>query len=112
MVSVLLVVLYLLTIGLSAYSCGWLIFKAERSGAAAALAVCQLLVIIWCIPQLFLGLPMTKGMKYLAYSISYVGISFMGRLGWRFLFCIVKKGWQNRCGWLCLGWRCCIMPCF
>ena len=99
MVSVLLVVLYLLTIGLSAYSCGWLIFKAERSGAAAALAVCQLLVIIWCIPQLFLGLSMTKGMKYLAYSISYVGISFIGPswLAFSFLYCkkrLAKPLWM------------------
>ena len=99
MVSVLLVVLYLLTIGLSVYSCGWLIFKAERSGAAAALAVCQLLVIIWCIPQLFLGFPMTKGMKYLAYSISYVGISFIGPswLAFSFLYCkkrLAKPLWM------------------
>lgn len=92
MVSILLVVLYLLAIGLSAYSCGWLLFKAERSGAAAALAACQLLVIVWCIPQLFLGLPMTKGMKYLFYSISYVGISFIGPswLAFSFLYCKKK----------------------
>ena len=98
MVSVLLVVLYLLTIGLSVYSCGWLIFKAERSGAAAALAVCQLLVIIWCIPQLFLGFPMTKGMKYLAYSISYVGISFIGPawLEFSFRYCAKQIGWPGR----------------
>ena len=92
MISVLLLVLYLFTIGLSAYSCGWLILKAERSGAAAALAVCQLLVIVWCIPQLFLGLPMTKGIKYLIYGISYMGISFIGPswLAFSFLYCKKK----------------------
>lgn len=92
MISVLLLVLYLFTIGLSAYSCGWLLLKAERSGAAAALAVCQLLVIVWCIPQLFLGLPMTKGIKYLIYGISYMGISFMGPswLAFSFLYCKKK----------------------
>ncbi len=92
MISVLLLVLYLFTIGLSAYSCGWLLLKAERSGAAAALAVCQLLVIVWCIPQLFLGLPMTKGIKYLIYGISYMGISFIGPswLAFSFLYCKKK----------------------
>lgn len=92
MISVLLLVLYLFTIGLSAYSCGWLLLKAERSGAAAALAVCQLLVIVWCIPQLFLGLPMTKGIKYLIYGISYIGISFIGPswLAFSFLYCKKK----------------------
>ncbi len=92
MISVLLLVLYLFTIGLSAYSCGWLLLKAERSGAAAALAVCQLLVIVWCIPQMFLGLPMTKGIKYLIYGISYMGISFMGPswLAFSFLYCKKK----------------------
>ncbi len=87
--SVLLIVLYLLTIGMSACSCGWLLLKAERNGAAAALAACQLLVIIWCIPQLFLGLSMTKETKYLAYGISYLGISFIGPawLVFSFLYC-------------------------
>lgn len=101
MISVLLLVLYLLTIGLSAYSCGWLLLKAERSRAAAALAVCQLLVIVWCIPQLFLGLPMTKGMKYLAYGISYLGISFIGPswLAFSVLYCKEKLA---RPAWLFL----------
>ena len=104
MISVLLLVLYLFTIGLSAYSCGWLLLKAERSGAAAALAVCQLLVIVWCIPQLFLGLPMTKGIKYLIYGISYMGISFIGPswLAFSFLYCKKKLARP-----VCLVWLCC-----
>lgn len=75
---IMLLVLHLLTIGLSTYSCGWLLLKAERSAAAMALAACQLLMIFWCIPQLFLGFPMTKEMKYLTYGISYIGITWIG----------------------------------
>lgn len=74
----LLMILYLFTIGLSASSCGWLLLKAERSRVTVALSACQLLVIIWCVPQLFLGFPMTKETKYLAYGISYLGISLIG----------------------------------
>ncbi|RKI09560.1 PAS domain-containing protein, partial [bacterium 1XD21-70] len=78
MAHILLIILYLVTVGLSAYSCGWLLLRAERNGTTGALAACQLLVILWCIPQLFGGFPMTKGEKYLIYGISYLGISLIG----------------------------------
>lgn len=111
MVHILLIILYLITIGLSAYSCGWLLLRAERNGTTGALAACQLLVILWCVPQLFLmgypagyvgdgpgggGYSMTKGMQYLAYGISYLGISFIGPawLVFSFLYCRRRlPGW-------------------
>ncbi len=111
MVHMLLMILYLITIGLSAYSCGWLLLRAERNGTTGALAACQLLVILWCVPQLFMmgylagyasdgagggGLPITKGMQYLGYGISYLGISFIGPawLVFSFLYCRQRlPGW-------------------
>ena len=111
MVHILLMILYLITIGLSAYSCGWLLLRAERNGTTGALAACQLLVILWCVPQLFMmgylagyasdgagggGLPITKGMQYLGYGISYLGISFIGPawLVFSFLYCRQRlPGW-------------------
>lgn len=89
MVHILLIVLYLVTVGLSAYSCGWLLLRAERNGTTGALAACQLLVILWCIPQLFGGFPMTKGVKYLIYGVSYLSICLIGPawLAFSFLYC-------------------------
>ena len=51
----------------------------------------QLLIIIWCIPQLVSALPMTKGMKYLAYGISYIGISFIGPAWLEFAFLYSRR---------------------
>lgn len=89
MVPILLIILYLITIGLSTYNCGWLLLRADRNGTTGALAACQLLVILWCVPQLFAGFLMTKEMKYLIYGISYLGISFIGPawLIFSFLYC-------------------------
>lgn len=78
MLDIALRIAYLLAISLSLYTSGWLLLKADKNRTTGALAVCQLLIIIWCIPQLFSAMPMTKGMKYLAYGISYIGISFIG----------------------------------
>ena len=75
MLDIMLKIAYLSAIGLSLYTSGWLLMKADKNRTTGALAVCQLLIIIWCIPQLFSALPMTKGMKYLAYGISYIGMS-------------------------------------
>jgi len=76
--SFLLQIVYICTIGCSAYTGGWLILKAGRNRAARALAACQFLVMIWCLPLLFTGFLTTRAMKYLAYGISYAGISFIG----------------------------------
>lgn len=72
---------YLCTIACSLYTSGWLIFKAGRSREVWTLAACQLLVMVWCIPLLFTEFLTTTALKYLAYGISYVGISFIGP-GW------------------------------
>lgn len=77
---------YLAAIGLSMYTAGWLILKADKNRTTGALAVCQLLVIIWCIPQLFTELPTGRGMKYFAYAVSYVGICFIGPAWLEFVF--------------------------
>jgi hypothetical protein len=81
MLDIMLRIAYLSAIGLSLYTSGWLLMKADKTRTTGALAACQLLIIIWCMPQLFSALPMTKGMKYLAYGISYIGISFIGMAG-------------------------------
>ncbi len=96
MIRILLIILYLIAIVLSAYSCGWLLLRAERNDTTKALAACQLLVILWCVPQLFVGFPMTKGMQYLTYGISYLGISFIGPawLMFSYMYCRRRlNGW-------------------
>jgi len=98
MINILIRILYLAAIGFSVYTSGWLLLKANRNGTTGALAACQLLVIIWCVPPLFAAIPATKGMKYLAYSISYVGISFIGPawLEFSFRYCAKQIGWPGR----------------
>ena len=91
MLDIMLRTTYLLAIGLSLYTSGWLIIKADKNKTTGALAVCQLLIIIWCIPQLFSALPMNRGMKYLAYVISYLGISFIGPAWLEFAFLYSKR---------------------
>lgn len=96
MVEILRMTAYLSAIGLSLYTAGWLLKKADRNRTTRALTACQFLIIIWCIPQLFTALPMTKGEKYLAYAVSYVGISFIGPAWLKFssLYCGYRlKGW-------------------
>ena len=79
---------YLAAIGLSLYTGGWLMLKADKNRTTGALAMCQLLVIIWCIPQLFAELPTGREMKYFMYAVSYIGICFIGPawLGFVFLY--------------------------
>lgn len=91
MLDIVLRIAYLLAISLSLCTSGWLIVKADKNRTTGALAVCQFLIIIWCIPQLFSALPMTKGMKYMAYGISYVGISFIGPAWLEFAFLYSKR---------------------
>lgn len=91
MLNVILDMAYLAAIGLSAYTSGWLITKAGRNRVTGALVACQLLIILWCIPQLFSGMTTTREMKFLAYAISYVGISFIGPAWMEFAFLYSKR---------------------
>ena len=54
MASLILHMIYLCTIGMSLYTACWLLLKGDRNGTTAALAACQILIILWCIPQMFL----------------------------------------------------------
>lgn len=84
--DILLRMIYLCTIGCCFYTSGWLLVKAGRNRTTWALAACQILVIIWCVPLLFAGFLTTKGGKYLAYGISYVGICLIGPAWLEFSF--------------------------
>ena len=88
--TTLLNVIYLAVIALSFYMVGWLLLKADRNQVTSSLAACQILMMLWCIPQLFLALPMSLAVKYLAYGISYIGISFIGPAWLRFA-CLYSK---------------------
>ena len=63
---------------MSLYTAGWLFAKAEKNRTTCAFIACQLLIVIWCVPQLFLKVPDTRAGLHLVYGISYVGICFMG----------------------------------
>lgn len=80
---------YLWAIGFCFYTSGWLMLRADRNRTTWALAVCQLLIIIWCLPQLFLPLSVSREAKYLLYGVSYIGISFIGPswLVFSFFYC-------------------------
>ena len=91
MLDILLKTAYLSAIILSLYTSGWLLIKADKNKTTGALAVCQFLIIIWCIPQMFSSLSVTKGIKYLTYVISYVGISFIGPAWLVFAFLYSKR---------------------
>lgn len=91
MLDIVIKVAYLSAIILSLCTSGWLLVKADRNRITRALIGCQLLIIIWCIPQLFSSLLMTVEMKYLMYVVSYVGISFIGPAWLLFAFLYVQK---------------------
>ncbi len=93
--NILLHVTYLCTISMSLYTACWLMARGNRNGTTAALAVCQILVMIWCIPQMFAGAVATVEMKYLVYGISYVGISFIGPAWLEFSFRYCKKALKS-----------------
>lgn len=78
MLTVLLYITYLAAVCMSLYTAGWLLAKAEKNRITCAFISCQLLIVIWCVPQLFLNVPDTRGGLYLVYGISYMGICFMG----------------------------------
>lgn len=98
MTSIFLHIIYLCTIGMSLYTACWLLLKGDRSGTTVALAACQILIIIWCIPQMFLWTVTQVEVKYLTYGISYVGISFIGPawLEFSFRYCKKQIKWPER----------------
>ena len=49
MLDIMLRIAYLSAIGLSLYTSGWLLMKADKTRTTGALAACQLLIIIWCL---------------------------------------------------------------
>lgn len=89
MTEILLHLSYLAAIGFCCCTLGWLWLQADKNPVTRALAVCQILIIIWCLPQLFLVFSGNREMKYVLYGISYVGISFIGPawLQFSFLYC-------------------------
>lgn len=98
MANLLLHIIYLCTIGMSLYTACWLLLKGDRNGTTVSLAACQILIIIWCIPQMFLWTVTQVEIKYLTYGISYVGISFIGPawLEFSFRYCAKQIGWPGR----------------
>lgn len=94
---------YLAAIGLSLYTAGWLMLKADKNRTTGALAMCQLLVIIWCFPQLFAELPTGREMKYLMYAVSYIGICFIGPAWLGFVFLYTGRKMRRWMGVLLYG---------
>lgn len=78
MTEILLHTSYLVAIGFCFGTFGWMMLKAEKNQTAKAFMMCQILIIIWCLPQLFLAFADSREIKYALYAISYIGISFIG----------------------------------
>lgn len=90
MTAIVLQLAYLGAIGFCFCSLGWLMLRAEKNHTTKALVICQILIIIWCLPQLFMIFAHSRAMKYVLYGISYMGISFIGP-GW-LMFCFLYCG--------------------
>lgn len=82
---------YLWAIGFCLYTLGWLFLRADRNRTTVSLMFCQFLIIVWCVPQLFLSLGQSREIKYLLYGISYLGISFIGASWLIFSFYYCQK---------------------
>lgn len=78
MSGILLYFAYLAAIGFCGFCVGWLLLCGDKNQTTRALAACQVLIIIWCLPQLFLAFPLSLAMKFGLYAVSYLGISFIG----------------------------------
>lgn len=78
MFDILLGITYVAAVAMSLYTAVWLFLKADRNRITGAFIACQLLIVVWCIPQLFLGIVRTQAGLYLAYAVSYVGICLIG----------------------------------
>lgn len=93
---------YLWAIGFCLYTSGWLLLRADKNRTTAALMFCQCLIIVWCVPQLFLSGLQTRETKYILYGISYLGISFIG-VSWlmfSFFYCQRPISTGVKCGLL------------
>ena len=101
MFDVLLNITYLAAIAMSLYSAVWLLLKADRNRTVCAFIACQLLIVVWCVPQLFLGFVQSREGLYTAYAVSYVGICFIGP-AW---LCSPSGMVESPCP--CGGWFCC-----
>ena len=51
MTLVLLRAAYLGAVACCLYTSGWLMLRAEKNHTTNALVMCQILIIIWCLPQ-------------------------------------------------------------
>ena len=78
MTHILLQLAYFFAIVFCAYTASWLLIRASRDQMVWALAACQLLVVVWCVPKLLFPYSTTIEMKYVLYAISYIGISLIG----------------------------------
>lgn len=97
MTGILLQLAYLAAIGFCSCTAGWILLRADKNKTVRTLVVCQILIIIWCLPQLFLTFPLNRGGKYILYGISYIGISLIGPswLMFSLLYCGRKpKAWM------------------
>lgn len=80
---------YFFAVAFCSYTTGWLLIRARRNQMVWALAACQLLVVIWCVPKLLFPYSTTLAMQYGLYAVSYIGISLIGPawLLFSFLYC-------------------------
>lgn len=80
---------YFCAVAFCSYTTGWLLIRARRNQMVWALAACQLLVVIWCVPKLLFPYSATLAMQYGLYAVSYIGISLIGPawLLFSFLYC-------------------------
>ncbi len=91
MTAILLHIAYLGAVGFCLCTVGWLMLRAERTNATKALMLCQMLIIIWCLPQLFLVFAFDVKLKYALYGISYIGISLIGPCWLEFSYAYCKR---------------------
>lgn len=78
MTEILLQLAYLGAMGFCLCTSGWLMLKAQKTAATNMFIACQMLIMIWCLPQLFLAFAAGVTMKYVLYGISYIAISLIG----------------------------------
>lgn len=99
MTHILLQLAYFFAIVFCAYTASWLLIRASRDQMVWALAACQLLVVVWCVPKLLFPYSTTIEMKYVLYAISYIGISLIGPawLLFSFLYCRRKLPFRAVC---------------
>lgn len=100
MMGGLLQLAYLGAIGFCMCTLEWLVLRANRNRVTKALMACQVLIIVWCLPQLFLAFVTSVEMKYVLYGISYIGICLIGP-AW-LVFSLFYCGREVR-GWSRLG---------